>query len=66
MINENVKERPIKKDSKNSTRKVNGGKFWDQTHPPSKFRWNLLSGFYVILLTNQPTNGQEWKHKRLN
>ena len=44
--------------------------FWAETHPLSKFHRNLLSGFCVILLTNQPTNQQttkehKWKHNLL-
>ena len=31
------------------------GEFWTETHPPSKFGWNLFNSFCVILLTNQGT-----------
>ena len=35
------------------------GLFWAETHPPSKLRENLFSGFFfVILLTKPPTNEQ--------
>lgn len=44
------------------------GSFWDETHPPSKFRGNLLSSFYVLVThqpTNKWTNWQSWKHSHL-
>ena len=31
------------------------GLFWAETHPPSKFCWNGLSSFCVIMITNQQT-----------
>lgn len=34
------------------------GPLWAETHPPSESGGNLLSRFYVILLTNQQTDRQ--------